>query len=482
MDFASEAPDTPSYYASDLLRGLRRRWPLIIVGALIGALAGWLYGSQGTDSFRATAVVEVRNGQGTEQDAINTATERQVALSGSVIGRVLEDTGSQGSIGAFRSRAEVDSPPNSTTLSFSVTNADPEQAALEAETWAEEYLSFRASEASDTIERAISRIDTTLDDVRSRLAESEQELAAAPANSAQQQEAQAAQQLFEAQIVALIQRRVALEASDVDQGRILSSPEVPGRAEGFGALPYSLAGAMLGGLAGLLLTIALSRPQRALRAVDDLPQALQQWTTTDFSQPTLGGGFDALVERIRRLPEATDSWGVVLVGLSPESIQVSNLVSAALKRRGINAEVVTERDAFAYLSSEARPQVLVSSADQQDPWFSLLAGSAQLVLVVATVRRTTVAQATRAMKVAVEATGAAHLVLVSLTEDSARMSSDGGDLPANRPASDGAEARPDKGSSHEPATGLADPPSSAERQAGDNPANESMGQHARNRG
>ncbi len=140
----------------DYVRVLIRRWPIIAVCALIGALFAFL----GTDpkpepiqtTYRATNTLLSSTSQFGSQSAIGTITFAQVpvfATTGEVPRLVAEELGYNGPPAALAAELTVESDPQTGTLRFTTEQENPDDAVRIADAFADEtvrYLSQRQEE------------------------------------------------------------------------------------------------------------------------------------------------------------------------------------------------------------------------------------------------------------------------------------------------------------------------------------------------
>jgi hypothetical protein len=368
-------------------RQVIRRWPLIVALAVVGALVGWLWASQSPKSYVAEATVAlgpayVAGSDGLTTSTVNTATERQVALSGAVIEPLLPTAGGSDTVGGFRSRAAVATPPDSTTLVLTVSGSVAETTAQEVTDWAEGLLAYRADVAAATVASSVDRLDRALTTAQRELARATRNVALAPDDSVASQSARAERDLAQAQVAELQAQRTALATASPPQDRLLGQPQVPDQAQGFGTTAWALVGAILGGLLGLLLALVRGTRRSTIDA-GALPPDLEPLVVGDLSQ---GGSaaateLQALATRLSRLPQVAEH-GIVLASGAGVQPALRESLAEALRQRGVQVEALGD-DAAAQLTASDRPQVVLASPDQRDPWLSVLAPGAASVLLLA---------------------------------------------------------------------------------------------------
>lgn len=378
---------------------IKRRWYLIVAGAVLGAVIGGAFASR-SPSYQANATVDVAPftlalEQANALPQVNIATEQEIALSGAVIGRVVNELDTDLTLGSFSEQASAASPPASETLVLSVRDSDPKVAAEYAEMWATEYLEFRREQAETAVAEAIARIDDTIELAQADFAEQVvAEVDAAP-NSLEARNAASARRLAEEQLSGLIARRTALATSSTYPGQILSSPRVPTEPEGFQTISVALAGTFLGALMGLALAIFTGGPPRVVRSAQLLPSDLKSRVAADLAHPeeSLNNAeLAALVEGVRRL-DGADVGGVHLVSLPGWPTRLSDQLSKQISARGI-AVTQTKDPASPRLSlNPSGATAALFSCEQRNPWIPVLCPAADLVIIVAVKDRTTVEDA-----------------------------------------------------------------------------------------
>lgn len=377
-------------------RAVRQRWYIVVGGVLGGAILGWWFGTT-SPIYEAEATVQVApvtvgfEGE-TEVRDLNIATEAQVAASGAVIGRAVDRLGTATNLSEFSSSATVRTPPDSSTLVLSVSNADPGTAAEGAEAWATEYLAFREDQAESVIDDAIRRVDESIDSARQLFTSSVAAETTAPPGSAGAQGSASTRRLAEEQLSRLVAQRTSLETASTYAGRILTAPEIPTEPANAAGATFAAAGSVLGLLAGLVLAIAMGRSRRMVSSTDDLPPALQVLVTCDLSHDATAQNeteLAALVERFRRL-QRVDVQGLLLVSVPGAPSELNDVLADRLRQRGVDVEQVRDPAVPSESSSSPRPTVALVSCRPRDPWTPVLASSASLVVVVAVVNETMV--------------------------------------------------------------------------------------------
>ncbi len=138
---------------------MRRRWWMIVIGALIGVALGAAYLVVAPKTYIASASVRVYNvggdfdntveGARTISD-INMDTEAQLVRSQSVSSMAAATLDTKEKVGQLVQRVTVTVPPNTSVLKISFTAATAANAADGAEAYADAYLQNRLESADDT--------------------------------------------------------------------------------------------------------------------------------------------------------------------------------------------------------------------------------------------------------------------------------------------------------------------------------------------
>lgn len=157
---------------TDYLRILRRRWPwlLLVVVLVVGAATAFTV----VQEPRYSAAAQVSLGNSAAQDAVlggglvnvptasrELSNELNLAASDQVRIQVTEELGTLPDV-------EVTAEDSSDAIRFTATSSDPEQAADEANTWAQVYVDTKRDEATTSIEAAIEGFEADLAALRAQ--------------------------------------------------------------------------------------------------------------------------------------------------------------------------------------------------------------------------------------------------------------------------------------------------------------------------
>ncbi|MEL7156178.1 MAG: polysaccharide biosynthesis tyrosine autokinase, partial [Actinomycetota bacterium] len=200
---------------SDYLQILRRRWPWVTLATVVVMALATVVTVSRTDSYAATAQVIL--GNSAAQEAINDplfnnartadrelSNEVNLAQGDAVRGDVERQLGVEPTI-------TVSADDESDSLRFTATAADPDDAALHANTWAEVYVEFKRREATDSIAEAITVFEADLADLRS-----ERRALRQPLDELEDQLAAAADPTRQAELRSQLDRRSAEMSTEFD--------------------------------------------------------------------------------------------------------------------------------------------------------------------------------------------------------------------------------------------------------------------------
>lgn len=154
---------------SDYLRILRRRWLWILLVLLLVLAAVAAYASRRAPQYQTTAQVLLADSaaqraiQGEVSPFLldrSLANEINLAKSDAVEDEV------RSKLGGDLPTIDIGQSDNSDLLSFTATALDPDDAADEANTWANVYIETKRNQAAESIEAATAGLETELGDLR----------------------------------------------------------------------------------------------------------------------------------------------------------------------------------------------------------------------------------------------------------------------------------------------------------------------------
>ncbi|WP_433467190.1 Wzz/FepE/Etk N-terminal domain-containing protein [Spirillospora sp. CA-128828] len=343
MDSTSRADSTE---LAEYAAMLRRRWWVVVAGALLGlaiAVAGLFLLPK---SYVSTAVVQVsptdpeqRQNNNNKSD-ISLETEAQRLRSTEVTSLVQKRIGSGESPLDLGRRVQVNVPPNSSVLVIDWAAPSAAKARAGAQAFAEAYLQNRNDKTVQRLQTQAAALEKQISDVRTKLATA----------GATQRRVLAGQMTAFSNKLTDIQVAMA----NVDGGEIITSaspPPGPASPDPVKFLPSGLAGGLL---LGIVLAILYDRIDRRVRVAGDVERVLDLPVLLSIPQRRGKEGLGLLPARSRSgqnfhelAHEMTATLGhgnhVILVtgaAPGPGSSIVSVNLAAALARTGSNVLLV----------------------------------------------------------------------------------------------------------------------------------------------
>lgn len=230
----------PTVRLADLMITLGRRWPVILVTTLFCAALGFVLGVTAPRNYTATATLTVSPittspfSSAAVNQQINITTERAILSSGEVAAIAAKELGEKVSSGSLQSNTETAAPSGSQILEVSVTLADPQRAADQANALAKAYLQFRSEGAAEVAAGYIVQIDERLKGLNDQASLTESQVQ-------QRQDLQ--------------QQKTSLTLASASPGRLIGTATAPDQQSSMGALVFMAAGTMGGLLLGLALAM-----------------------------------------------------------------------------------------------------------------------------------------------------------------------------------------------------------------------------------
>ncbi|TDD90178.1 hypothetical protein E1293_03870 [Actinomadura darangshiensis] len=245
---------------------LRRRWWVVVAGALLGlaiAVAGLFLLPK---TYVSTAVVQVTDTDpesrqtGKNGTDISLETEAQRIRSTEVTALVQKRIGSTESPLELGHRVQVTVPPDSSVLAIEWTASSAAKARAGAQAFAESYLQNRNDKAVKRLQNQAGVLEKQVNDVRTKMV---------TAGATQRK-------LLGAQLTAFSNKLTDLQVAiaNVDGGEIITSaspPPGPASPNPAKFLPSGLAGGLL---LGIILAIMYDRVDRRVRVAGDVERVL----------------------------------------------------------------------------------------------------------------------------------------------------------------------------------------------------------------
>lgn len=307
---------------------LRRGWTAIVLGVVIGLLAGAIVTRVETKKYTASASVFVTSTGVVDSSAlanarttgtINLDTESHLVKSTSVAEQVqkLDPSATSLSLSALIAGVQVTVPANTEILNIQYVASSPTLAAQRANDFATAYLLQRQTDAQATLNAQIKTSQTDLTTLTTRLKAVAAALGTLPPTTAKLNFVQAQRALLISQITGLTAQLTKLTTTVVTPGRSLTKATAPSSQSSPSPilnLSGGLAVGLLLGLVGAWLRFAV---RKRLRRPDDV--------LTKLHLPVLG--------------TVAASRGPALVPIASDSFQsyrrIGNVITATLGQTGI---------------------------------------------------------------------------------------------------------------------------------------------------
>ncbi|RAY14323.1 hypothetical protein DPM19_15240 [Actinomadura craniellae] len=262
---------------------LRRRWRVVLSGALAGLFLAGLYvivapktyTSQASVHVTPTGIQDSPNSNSQIRQGLNLDTEAQIMQSVAVALKARELLDRQRRLPGMRAeqlrqKVSVTVPPNSTILVVSFAGSNPRDAAAGAQALAEGYLNHRKQVAEENLASQINRLSEQIKNLNTKLQQGIANLGRQTRAGARRNYLAAQLNLMNRQLTDFQSRQDSLQSLTVLPGRVISSASVPQRASSPN-IPLLLgSGLVLGLLAGLTGGMFRDRLDRRVRSAADV--------------------------------------------------------------------------------------------------------------------------------------------------------------------------------------------------------------------
>jgi capsular polysaccharide biosynthesis protein len=249
---------------SEYVRLARRRWPSLVIGLMIGVLAGIAWYMTAPQSYEARATVTINPitndlfSNSPVNQLVNTATEAEIMRSIEIAERAAAQSDLDGDPRDLRNQLAVAVPPSSLALEISFTADSPEVAATGANAFATSYLDFRE-------ETAEARRAGYAEQLRSQLRDLTEQAVAAGSG--------AASQVLSQEIIAVRQQLGDATSLPISAGQLVSKALPPRFPTSPRRLPAIAGGFVVGLLLGIGLAAIRHRRDDRLFTADEVSTA-----------------------------------------------------------------------------------------------------------------------------------------------------------------------------------------------------------------
>jgi capsular polysaccharide biosynthesis protein/Mrp family chromosome partitioning ATPase len=255
----------------------RRRWPLVVLGIIVGVAVavGAIFALP--KSYESTASVlvaptgaagAVENGRTTS--SLNLDTEAQIVKSSVVAKLAAGDLGTSVTPRALVKSVQVTVPPNTSVLDITFIASTPERARDGARAFAEAYLKNRQDLAQARIDDQREAVQKRIDTLGDQLLKIGELIATLPAGSAQRAYQDSRRDLLVRQIAAINEQFVEIDSSESTPGDIITDPQVPTAPSEPNVTILLASGVLAGLLLGVALAFLFDRRDRRIRDRWDL--------------------------------------------------------------------------------------------------------------------------------------------------------------------------------------------------------------------
>jgi polysaccharide biosynthesis transport protein len=263
----------PSIDVRDYVAVLARRRGLVLalgLGGLVGAL---LYSASTTPTYSAMAEVLVRPvvvdpASGPEELSLETETE--VVLSTAVARMAKDRLGARGTEEDLLEHLSVEVPPDTQVLELTFSAPEPDIARRGAIAFADSYLDFRTTQATDAVLRASEGLQERISQLEGEINTAIVAIAATAPGSPERNSARLQRSLLVSQMTVLRNQLAAVSGVTLDAGQVISRPRLP-TSPSSPRYPLNLAVGLLFGLfAGATVAFVADRLDDRLRGRSEL--------------------------------------------------------------------------------------------------------------------------------------------------------------------------------------------------------------------
>jgi uncharacterized protein involved in exopolysaccharide biosynthesis/Mrp family chromosome partitioning ATPase len=352
-------------------------WLRLGLAVAAGAAVGLVLFVRTPPVYQASASVLVGAAAGTAE--VNMLTEAELVRSTQTtteaLIRLRADLAPAQEIGHL---VAVDLVAGTSVLVIRYEASTPQAALAGATAFAQAYLTGRAQTAQAALDEQVTVTQRRLDEVRARLTEVNEQIAALPRTSAQLAPLQATAASLAQQSADLSTRLNELRGTPVDAGRVVGEPSLPTAPVRPVRLLYLGVGCASGLLAGLALDQLARRGGRRIRRADDLRRHRDIPLLADLDGLALTTGvgagvngapaqqaFNRLRNEVVAAMDPTDRVVVVAAAApGPASVLVAANLAAAFARA--ETDVVLVGASVPELSEAGHPVTLAGLFDLAD--------------------------------------------------------------------------------------------------------------------
>jgi uncharacterized protein involved in exopolysaccharide biosynthesis/Mrp family chromosome partitioning ATPase len=280
----SQRPD--SFESVDYTGVLRRRWWLVLAGAVLGLIGALAYVTIAPKSYTATATVNVV-ATGADQSntnvsnsrtgaTVNLDTEAQLVTSGSVATIAAKMMHSSEPIYRLTKKVSVTVPPNSTVLTINCGASTATAAATCANDFAKAYLQNRSTTAKNVLDAQAKDLQGKITDLNKAVARLNKSISGLPKLSPTRVTDKQDVSNDRQQLASLTHQLsvVTGQASNVNGGSVITPATPPGKPSSPKKSLVLPSGLVAGLLVGLIAAFVWDRRDRRLHSPQDVERLL----------------------------------------------------------------------------------------------------------------------------------------------------------------------------------------------------------------
>jgi capsular polysaccharide biosynthesis protein len=280
-----------SYRSYDYVGLLRRRWWILVLGLILGGLAGWGATKVVPKTYTSSTLVFVQVGSGTTQSARTSGTgidvdnEAQLVTSTIVGQDAQHQLKTSVPVNTLLEDITVTVPANTAFLTISCDQPTPSAAQACSQAFAQAYINVRSDQQTKATQQQLAALTTQIADVQAQIRTIGAQLAVLSSDSTAHQIAQIQSQVLVQELNNLITQQQSLLAPPVAPAVITSNANLPTSPSSPVKVLFIASGVLVGLLIALLLAVLL---QRMDRRVHDA-RSLRNSRVPVLSDITMGG-------------------------------------------------------------------------------------------------------------------------------------------------------------------------------------------------